>query len=108
MWGIFNKACFKNFFITRCSMPDESVSRERVFVMTVEKARREWIWSKKLVSEATDRDLIDRAIFCEGAAERRYVHLLKKAAEENVRVDEAMIVFLALADHNGSGRGRVE
>lgn len=101
MWRIFNKFCFKEFFTNGCSMPDESVSQKRIFVMTVEKARREWIWSKKMVSEATDRDLIDRAIFCEGAAERRYVHLLKKAAEESVRVDEEMIVFLALAAHNG-------
>ncbi|MGI6066986.1 MAG: DUF2508 family protein [Bacillota bacterium] len=75
-------------------------TQEREYVFLVEKARQEWEWSKRLVEEAIDTDLIDRAIFYQLAAERRYVHLLKKAAEEKIRADEDIVIYFALAARN--------
>lgn len=75
--------------------------QEQEYIILVEEARQEWVWSNKLVQEAIDDDLIDRAIYYRGAAERRYMYLLKKAAQENIKADDEMIVYLALVARNG-------
>lgn len=79
---------------------------EKDFIFLVDQARRDWIWAKKMVEEAEDHDLIDRAIYYQGAAERRYMYLLKKAAEEKIYVDEPTLVYLALGPKNGLRRRR--
>lgn len=53
-------------------------------VELVEKARREWEQSKNLFNEANDPDLMDHAIYAMGAAEKKYIYLLKLARKEKV------------------------
>lgn len=48
----------------------------------VEKAKQEWQAALSLFNNATDKELIDQAIFALNAAERRYVFLLKEARSE--------------------------
>lgn len=51
----------------------------------VEKARQEWQAAISLFNNASEKELIDHAIFALNAAERRYVFLLKEAREEKER-----------------------
>ena len=47
----------------------------------VEKARREWLAAQNAFDFVTEPELVDHAIFALQAAERRYVYLLRLAAE---------------------------
>lgn len=105
MWRNFlkkmGKAITGNFIRT-----DIWETPEKEYVLLVEKARQDWVWSKKMLEDAIEPDLIDRAIYYQQSAERRYVHLLKKAAEEKIRADDDIVIYFALAARNHD-KGRV-
>lgn len=48
----------------------------------IEEAKKEWQEARDYFNTVTEPDLIDHAIYTLGAAEKRYVYLLKKAREE--------------------------
>ncbi|HHT04952.1 MAG TPA: YaaL family protein [Hydrogenispora sp.] len=48
----------------------------------VEDAKKDWQEARAYFNTVTDPELIDHAIYALGAAEKRYVYLLKKAREE--------------------------
>ncbi|MDD2496716.1 MAG: DUF2508 family protein [Desulfitobacteriaceae bacterium] len=105
MWRKFfkemGKAITENFI--RIDMGN---TPEREYVLLVEKARQDWLWSKRMVEDAIEPNLIDRAIYYQQSAERRYVHLLKKAAEEKIRADDDIVIYFVLAARNHD-KGRV-
>lgn len=49
----------------------------------IEEAKKEWQEARAYFNTVTEPDLIDHAIYTLGAAEKRYVYLLKKAREES-------------------------
>ncbi|NLN18913.1 MAG: YaaL family protein [Firmicutes bacterium] len=56
----------------------------------VERARIDWLQARSYFDNVTDPDLIDHAIFCVKAAERKYVYLLKKAQSEGLNMSSPM------------------
>ena len=56
------------------------------YFLLVEEARQEWRRARDRFDQISDPDLVDHAIYNLGAAERRYVYLLKKAKEEGVNL----------------------
>jgi hypothetical protein len=60
---------------------DESAVRKRVpdLRAAVDKARRDWIMARTYFDNVTEPDLIDHAIYCIEAAEKKYMYLLKQA-----------------------------
>jgi hypothetical protein len=52
----------------------------------IEKARLEWLAAISLFNNASEKELIDHAIFTLNAAERRYIFLLKEARQEKERM----------------------
>ena len=50
----------------------------------IEDAKREWQTAREYFNSVTDPDLIDYAIHRLGAAEKRYVYLLRRAREERL------------------------
>lgn len=53
----------------------------------VERARHDWLQACSYFDNVTDPDLVDHAIFCVEAAEKKYVYLLKKARSEGLRIN---------------------
>lgn len=53
----------------------------------VERARRDWLQARSYFDNVTDPDLVDHAIYCVEAAEKKYVYLLKKARSEGLRIN---------------------
>jgi len=53
----------------------------------LEAAWREWQYAKDYFNSVIDPDLIDHAIFYMGAAEKKYVYLLKQAKEKGLNID---------------------
>jgi hypothetical protein len=49
----------------------------------IEEAKKDWQEARAYFNTVTEPDLIDHAIYTLGAAEKRYVYLLKKAREES-------------------------
>ncbi|ATW26430.1 DUF2508 family protein [Candidatus Formimonas warabiya] len=74
------------------------LDKNQEYVLLVEEARKEWQWANQLVKEVKEKNLIDQAIYWQSAAERKYVYLLKQAAQEGVRADFGLIVYMALTD----------
>ena len=60
------------------------------YYFLVEQARLEWQHAKERFDQISDPDLIDHAIYDLGAAERRYIYLLKKAREEGANLYPAV------------------
>ncbi|MGI6081983.1 MAG: DUF2508 family protein [Limnochordia bacterium] len=56
----------------------------------VERARLDWLQARSYFDNVTDPDLVDHAIFCVEAAERKYVYLLKKAQSEGLKMSSGM------------------
>ena len=56
----------------------------------LDQARLEWQLARDRFDQISDPDLIDHAIYNLGAAEQRYVFLLKKAKEEGVNLYSAL------------------
>ncbi len=54
--------------------PRESISR----------AREEWLAARNYFDTVSDPDLVDHAIYLLGAAERKYMYLLKRAKREGL------------------------
>jgi len=54
--------------------PFESISR----------AREEWMAARNYFDTVSDPDLVDHAVYLLGAAERKYMYLLKRAKNEGV------------------------
>lgn len=75
------------------------------YVLLVDQARREWHWANNFIQEVKGENLVDQAIYCQSAAERKYVYLLKQAAREGIKADFPTIVSLALAAHNKGNWG---
>jgi hypothetical protein len=50
-------------------------------------AHSEWKHAKIYFNNVTDPDLIDHAIFFMGAAEKKYIYLLKRAREKGICVE---------------------
>ena len=55
-------------------------SEERSWQL-IEEAKRDWLDARAYFNAVTEPELIDHAIYTLGAAEKRYVYLLKKARE---------------------------
>ena len=53
----------------------------------VEDARREWLMARTYFDHVTDPRLVDYAIYCIGAAEKRYMYLLDEARRHGVEVE---------------------
>jgi len=60
--------------------------RERI-VAEAEAARGEWLRASAYFNDVTDPDLVDHAIYCVEAAERKYMYLLKKARRYGIDVE---------------------
>lgn len=56
----------------------------------VEGARQDWLRARAYFDNVTDPDLIDHAIYCIEAAERKYMYLLKQAKVTGFRLDNAI------------------
>jgi len=65
---------------------DESAVNEQVpdLKTVVEQARRDWIMAKTYFDNVTEPDLIDHAIYCIEAAEKKYMYLLKQARSQGL------------------------
>lgn len=61
---------------------DVQESEDNSFTGAIEKARQEWLSARSYFDNVTDPDLIDHAIYCVEAAERKYMYLLKQAKKE--------------------------
>lgn len=57
------------------------------FLKMIEKAKADWQFSAKLLSEMTDPDLIDYVIYLVKSNEAKYRYLLKLAREEKVKCE---------------------
>lgn len=55
---------------------------EERYWQLIEEAKREWQEARAYFNTVTEPELVDHAIYALGAAEKRYVYLLKKAREE--------------------------
>jgi hypothetical protein len=53
----------------------------------VERARLDWLEARAYFDNVTDPDLVDYAIFCIEAAEKKYMYLLKLAREQGLRLN---------------------
>jgi hypothetical protein len=56
----------------------------------IEKARLEWLAAISLFNNASEKELVDHAIFNLNAAERRYIFLLKEARKEKERMKNSV------------------
>ncbi|TCL55142.1 uncharacterized protein DUF2508 [Hydrogenispora ethanolica] len=56
----------------------------------LEEARREWRYAKLYFNCVTEPDLIDHAVLNLGAAEKKYIYLLKQAKATGLNVKPAM------------------
>lgn len=67
-------------------MAQEFFGEEEPFslVEAISRAKQDWEAAKMLFREVTEPELIDFAIYQMEAAERRYMHLLRRAREEGV------------------------
>ncbi|MEL7563994.1 MAG: DUF2508 family protein [Dehalobacterium sp.] len=90
----------RNYFISSIFIQKRQLNPSQEYVFLVDEARRDWRWANSLIHEAKELNLIDQAIYWQSAAERKYVHLLKQAAQEGIKADFKTVVFLALAEHN--------
>ncbi|HEY8391419.1 MAG TPA: DUF2508 family protein [Capillibacterium sp.] len=50
----------------------------------IEEARKDWQEARAYFNTVTEPELVDHAIYALGAAEKRYVYLLKKARDERL------------------------
>ncbi|GAW93631.1 YaaL family protein [Calderihabitans maritimus] len=50
----------------------------------IERAHAEWLAAKNFFEEVTDPDLVDEAIYRLEATEKRYMHLLRQAKQEQI------------------------
>lgn len=55
---------------------------EEKYWRLVEEAKKDWQEARAYFNTVTEPELVDHAIYALGAAEKRYVYLLKKAREE--------------------------
>jgi hypothetical protein len=51
---------------------------------SIRRAHEEWLAAKNYFETVSDPDLVDHAIYLLGAAERKYMYLLKRAKTEGV------------------------
>lgn len=67
-------------------MAQEFFGEEETFslVEAIGRAKQDWEAAKMLFREVTEPELVDFAIFQMEAAERRFIHLLRRAREEGV------------------------
>jgi ABC-type nitrate/sulfonate/bicarbonate transport system substrate-binding protein len=49
----------------------------------IDEAKKDWQEARAYFNTVTEPELVDHAIYTLGAAEKRYVYLLKKAREEH-------------------------
>lgn len=64
---------------------EEKAAKQREeFLRLLERARAEWKFSQRLLSDATDADLIDYVVYLVKANEARYRYLIKLAKKENL------------------------
>jgi hypothetical protein len=52
----------------------------------VERARRDWLQARAYFDNVTEPDLVDHAIYCIEAAERKYMYLLKQARLQGLKL----------------------
>ncbi len=55
---------------------------EEKYWRLIEEAKRDWQEARAYFNTVTEPELVDHAIYALGAAEKRYVYLLKRAREE--------------------------
>ena len=55
---------------------------EEKYWRLIEEAKKDWQEARAYFNTVTEPELVDHAIYALGAAEKRYVYLLKKAREE--------------------------
>jgi len=51
---------------------------------SISQAREEWIAARNYFETVSDPDLVDHAVYLLGAAERKYMYLLKRAKNEGL------------------------
>ncbi len=59
---------------------EDTVIKDLSMEQLVDQAKQDWWAAKNIFDEATDKDLVDYAIYEMEAAERKFMHLLKKSA----------------------------
>lgn len=79
---------FFDMVTSQLVVEDESTHQVKVPELqdAVEKARRDWLQARLYFDNVTEPDLIDHAIYCIEAAEKKYVYLLKQARSQGLRV----------------------
>lgn len=65
----------------------ESDCDEARLIDVLAEAQSEWKHAKIYFNNVTDPDLIDHAIFYMGAAEKKYIYLLKRARETGLYIE---------------------
>lgn len=81
IWGVF-----------RLDDPRLETLKVPDMLENLEGAWREWQYAKAYFNSVLDPDLIDHAIFCMGATEKKYVYLLKQAKENGINVEHYSLV----------------
>lgn len=68
------------------SRPD--LLEERNLIVLLEQAQKEWNHAKVYFNNVTEPDLIDYAVFYMGAAEKKYIYLLKRVRDAGVSIKQ--------------------
>ncbi|MDI3534064.1 MAG: hypothetical protein PWQ82_429 [Thermosediminibacterales bacterium] len=78
---------FFNTLSSKILLIDDGLPKEMEpdFFEAVEQARKEWFTAKSYFDNVTDPDLVDYAIYLNEAARKKYMYLLKKAKENNIK-----------------------
>ena len=70
----------------------EYTKEQREVIQYLKEARNEWYIASEMFRSVNETDLIDCAIYKEGAARSKYAYYLKQARELNIRVEYDMMV----------------
>jgi len=71
--------------------PTPQDEREQ-YLRDVDKARREWQLAQQNFNFYVKNDLIDFGVYQINAAEKKYMHLLKEARNQNITAEQIYVV----------------
>lgn len=86
---------FARFFLSLIKEKEVAPTPEEVranYLLDVDKARREWQLAQHNFNYYTANDLIDYGVYQINAAEKKYMHLLKEAREQNITAEQLYVV----------------
>lgn len=89
-WDKFNLIIAKAVGWVDQKMGQQSANNkmdERAWVALINEALKDWKAAENNFNFFTDLDLVDYSIFSINAAQKRYLHLIRKAKELNVLAD---------------------